>query len=89
MHPSYINYRLKSEVSITLRCQLCSTRYTVVRINNCSKSTSAIKVATVKKIQTISLSQAEAMLNSEKFKPVALANIELCLSEGISQSVSH
>ena len=36
-----INYRLKSEVSIMLRCQLC---YTAVRINNCSKSTSATKV---------------------------------------------
>ena len=24
------NYRLKSEVSITLRCRLCSTRYTAV-----------------------------------------------------------
>ena len=30
------------------------------------------------------------MLNSEEIKPVALANIELCLSEGIySQSVSQ
>ena len=28
--PNYINYRLKSEVSITLRCWLCSTRYTAV-----------------------------------------------------------
>ena len=28
-------------------CQLCSTRYTVVRIKNCSKSTSEIKVATM------------------------------------------
>ena len=46
--PSYINYRLKSEVSITLCCQLCSTRYTVVRIKNCSKSTSAITIATTK-----------------------------------------
>ena len=27
--------------------------------------------------------------NSEKFKPVALAVIELCLSEGISQSVTQ
>ena len=27
-HPSYINYHLKSEVSITLCCQLCSTHYT-------------------------------------------------------------
>ena len=42
--PSYINYCLKSEVSITL----CSTRYTAVRIKNCSKSTSAIKIATMK-----------------------------------------
>ena len=31
----YIDYRLKSEISITLRCWLCSTRYTAVRIKNC------------------------------------------------------
>ena len=31
-----------------LCCQLCSTRYIAERINNCSKSTSAIKVATMK-----------------------------------------
>ena len=34
-----------------------------------------------------STSRAEATSNSEKIKPVALAVIELCLSEGISQSV--
>ena len=33
--------------------------------------------------------QAEATLNSEKIKPVALAVIELCLTEGISQAVSQ
>ena len=33
--------------------------------------------------------RAEATLNSEKLKPVALAVIKLCLSEGISQSVSY
>ena len=44
MRSSYINYLLKSEVSI---CQLCSTRYKAVQIKNCSKSTSAIKVATM------------------------------------------
>ena len=34
--------------------------------------------------------RAEAMSNSEKIKPVALAVIELRLSEGsVSQSVSH
>ena len=46
--PSYINYHLKSEVSITLCCRLCLTRYTAVRIENCSKSTSAIKTTTMK-----------------------------------------
>ena len=46
--PNYINYRLKSKVSIMLRCWLCSTRYTVVRIKNCLKSTSAFKIATMK-----------------------------------------
>ena len=50
-HPSYINYYLKSEVSITFCCQLCSTRYTAVQIENCSKSTSAIKTATMKNIE--------------------------------------
>jgi len=38
-------------------------------------------------------SRAEATLNSEKIKPVAIAVIKLCLTEGISQavrqSVSH
>ena len=34
-------------------------------------------------------SQAEVMSNYEKIKPVALAVIELRLSEGISQSVSQ
>jgi len=34
-------------------------------------------------------SQAEVMSNSEEIKPLALAVIKLCLSEGISQSVSR
>ena len=34
-------------------------------------------------------SWAEATSNSEKIKPVALAVIELCLSESISQSVTR
>ena len=32
---------------------------------------------------------AEAMFNGEKIKPIALAVIELRLSESISKSVSH
>jgi len=35
-------------------CQLCSTRYTAVRIHNCLKRTLVIKVATTK-LQTISV----------------------------------
>jgi len=34
-------------------------------------------------------SQAEATSNSEKIKVLVLAIIELCLTEGISQSVSQ
>ena len=34
-------------------------------------------------------SWAEVTSNSEKLKPVALAIIKLCLSEGISQSVTY
>ena len=41
---------LKSEVSITLHCWLCSTHYTAVQIKNCLKSTSAIKIATRKNV---------------------------------------
>ena len=46
--PSYINsYCLKSEAFITLRCWLCSTRYTAVRLKNHLRSASAIKIATM------------------------------------------
>ena len=46
-HALAINCHLKSEISITIRCQLCSTHYTALQIKNCSKSTSATKVATM------------------------------------------
>jgi len=38
----------ETEISITLLCQLFLTCYTAVRIKNCLKSTSAIKVETIK-----------------------------------------
>ena len=41
---------MKSEVSVTLLCQLCSTRYTAFRIKNCSKSTSTIHAFQKKEI---------------------------------------
>jgi len=46
----------ETEVSITLLCQLFSTRYTAVQIKNSLKSTSAIKVET---IRTISVTQSK------------------------------
>ena len=46
-HAPAINYHLKSEVSITLHCQLCSTHYTALEIKKFSKSTLAINVATI------------------------------------------
>jgi len=46
--PPPTKYCLKSEVSITLCCQVCSTRYIAVQITNYSKSTSVIKVAFMK-----------------------------------------
>ena len=45
----------------------------VLYILQCTKGTSWVK----------------AMSNSEKIKPIALTVIELCLSEGISQSVEN
>ena len=48
-----IIYHLKSEISIMLRCQQSSTRYTAIQIKNYSKGTSVGRVATMK-IQAIS-----------------------------------
>jgi len=123
----------ETEISIALLCQLFSTCYTAVRIKNCLKSTSVIKVATMENTDDFSYakeaimcnhqinaftvskdkrsakvdtgksqknaldvlwytkgtSQAEVTLNREKIKPVALAIIELCWSEGIRQLVSR
>jgi len=45
LHASIIS---ESEVSITVLCLLFSPHYTAVGIKNCSKSTSVIKVATMK-----------------------------------------
>ena len=46
-HLKWCRVPLKSEVSIMLRCQICSTRYAAFRIKNCLKSTFAIKIATM------------------------------------------
>ena len=46
--PQLYQLSSESEVSIMLRCRLCSTHYTAVQIKNCSKCISAIKITTMK-----------------------------------------
>ena len=55
-------------VSITVLCSLCSPRYTTVRIKNCSKSTSVIKVATMRNMMVPRVPQ----LSSETEVSIAL-----------------
>ena len=43
-----VDHRLKSEISIKLHCQLCSTHHTALQIKNYLKRTSTIKVVTMK-----------------------------------------
>jgi len=51
----YINYHLKSEVAITLYCQLCSACYQPVRIEKYLKSNRVIKVASMKNMENFLL----------------------------------
>jgi len=55
MNPHILHHKVprasiisESKVSITVLCLLCSPHYTAVRNKNCSKSTSVIKVASMK-----------------------------------------
>jgi len=48
VYPSNINCFLKSEESLMLCFQSCSTCYAVVQINYIFKSTSALKIGTMK-----------------------------------------
>ena len=86
--PNHINHRLKSEVSITFRCRLCSSCYTAVRIKNCSKSTSAIKIATMKNTDNFrfegKLSHATA-----KSTPLAISKDEWNTKEDTSKSMKN
>ena len=67
-----VNYHLKSGMSITHRCQLCSTRYTALQIKNCLKSTSAIKVPTMKKRTIFIMKESHHALTTAKSTPFAV-----------------
>ena len=55
----------ETEVSIALLCQLCSTRYTAVRIKNCLKSTSVIKVTTMEITDNFRYAKEAIMCNHQ------------------------
>ena len=70
-----VNYCLKSEIPIMLRCQLYSTHYAALQIKNYSKSTSAVKVATMK-IWTISVMNGShhVLPSNRHLSPSAMMN---------------
>jgi len=76
------------EVSITLRCQLCSTRYTAVQIKNCLKSTSVIKVATMK-ILTIFVTQRKLSCATTKLKLFIVSKDECNTKEDTGKSLKN
>ena len=84
----HINYRLKSEVSNTLCCQLCSTRYTAVRFKNCSKSTSAIKLATMKNMDDFCY-KGKPSLATAKLTPFAVSKDKWDTKEDTGKSMTN
>ena len=82
------NYRLKSEVSITFHCQLCSTRYTALQNKNCSKSTSAIKVATMKNVDDFCY-EGKPSRATTKSTPCAVSQDEWDTKEDTGKSMKN
>ena len=86
--PNYINYHLKSVVSITLRCRLCSTRYTAVRIKNCLKSISEIKIATMKNMDDFHY-EGKPSCATDKLTPFAVSKDEWDTKEDTGKSMKN
>ena len=80
--------RMKSEVSITLRCQLCSTRYTAVRIKNCLKSTYANKNSHYEKYRRLPL-QREAIMCYHQIDTFAVSKDEWDTKEDTGKSMKN
>ena len=88
--PSYINnYCLKREVSITLHCWLCSTRYTAVQIKNCLKSTSAIRIATMTNMNNFRYIRREATMCHRQIDTFAISKDERDTKENTGKSVKN
>ena len=87
-HAPAANYRLKSEVFIMLRCQLRSPRYTALRIKNCLKSTSAIKVATMQNADNFCY-EGKPSCATTKLTPFALSKDEWNTKEDTGNSMKN
>jgi len=79
----------ETEVSITLLCQLFSTHCTAVQIKNCLKSTSAIKVETIKKIQMISVTQRKPSCTTTKLTLFTVSKDEWNTKEDNGKSLEN
>ena len=82
------NYHLKSEVSNMLHCQLCSIHYTALSINNCSKSASAIEVATMKNTDDFCY-KGKPSHATDKSTPFAVSQDEWDTKEDHEECIVH
>ena len=73
---------------ITLCCRLCSTRYTAVRIKNCLKSTSAIKIATMKNTDDFRY-EGKPSRATAKSIPFAVSKDEWDIKEDTGKSMKN
>jgi len=81
------------KISISLLCQLCSTHYTAIQINNCLKSTSVIKVATMKNtdnlLGTISVTQMKPSRVTTKLMQFTVSKDEWNTKEDSGKSLKN
>ena len=87
-HTPAVNYRLKSEISITLHRQLCSPCYTALQIQNYSKSTSTIKVATMKSTDDFHY-EGKLSHTTTKSTPIAVSKDEWNTKEVHEECIVH
>ena len=78
----------ESEVSIKVLCPQYSPRYTAVHIKNCLKSTSVIKVATMK-AQTISIMQRKPSCAITKLMLFTVSKDKWNTKEGTGKSLKY
>ena len=72
-----------------LRCWLCSTHYTTVRIKNCLKSTSAIKIATMTNMDDFRYTEGKLSRAIAKLTLFAVSKDEWDTKEDTGKSMKN